>query len=716
MDEYELKGESLHSENGFSILRRRDFIKLAGGGAAGLFIFFRIGTACNLISGGPEEKRELPEDFNAFLHIGNEGMVTCFTGKIEMGQGVITSLAQMMADELDVPYEQVKMVMGDTDLCPYDAGTWGSLSTRVFGPAMLAAAAEARSVLLSLGAEMLKVPMEKLDVKDGIIFNKENSQQSVGYSQLTRGKRIEKFMDDKPAVKDYSRYKLMGKPLNRADSVGKVKGETLYAGDYKMPGMLFARILRPPSHGATLVSADTTAAKKLEGVTVIEDKDLIAVLHEDIEKADAALKTIKTEYSFNEKKVDDKIIFSYLLNSDTEAQGLNRDGSIDRGKEESSFVVESEFHNSYVAHSALETHTALAYMEGDRLIARVSTQSPFGVQDTLSRELGLPLEKVRVIPPFVGGGFGGKAPARQALEAARLTRLSGKPVMVHWTREEEFFYDTFRPAAVVKVISGADKQGKIRVWDYHEYYAGSRGSDTIYDVPNQRTTSYSGKDVHPFATGAWRAPGNNTNTFARESQIDIMASRLGIDPLEFRLINLKDERMKGVLTAVADLFGWTPGKTPGGRGFGIACGTDAGSYVAHMAEVRVDKSTGQVQVVRVACAQDMGFCVNPEGAKIQMEGCIMMGLGYALTEEVEFKGGDVLTSNYGTYKIPLFSWLPTIETRILDKKEPMQGGGEPAIICMGGVIANAIFDACGARLYQLPMTPERVLAAMSTKG
>ncbi len=716
MDEYELKGESLHSENGFSLLRRRDFIKLAGGGAAGLFIFFRIGTACNLISGGPEEKRELPEDFNAFLHIGNEGMVTCFTGKIEMGQGVITSLAQMMADELDVPYEQVKMVMGDTDLCPYDAGTWGSLSTRVFGPAMLAAAAEARSVLLSLGAEMLKVPMEKLDVKDGIIFNKENSQQSVGYSQLTRGKRIEKFMDDKPAVKDYSRYKLMGKPLNRADSVGKVKGETLYAGDYKMPGMLFARILRPPSHGATLVSADTTAAKKLEGVTVIEDKDLIAVLHEDIEKADAALKTIKTEYSFNEKKVDDKIIFSYLLNSDTEAKGLNRDGSIDRGKEESSFVVESEFHNSYVAHSALETHTALAYMEGDRLIARVSTQSPFGVQDTLSRELGLPLEKVRVIPPFVGGGFGGKAPARQALEAARLTRLSGKPVMVHWTREEEFFYDTFRPAAVVKVISGADKQGKIRVWDYHEYYAGSRGSDTIYDVPNQRTTSYSGKDVHPFATGAWRAPGNNTNTFARESQIDIMASRLGIDPLEFRLINLKDERMKGVLTAVADLFGWTPGKTPGGRGFGIACGTDAGSYVAHMAEVRVDKSTGQVQVVRVACAQDMGFCVNPEGAKIQMEGCIMMGLGYALTEEVEFKGGDVLTSNYGTYKIPLFSWLPTIETRILDKKEPMQGGGEPAIICMGGVIANAIFDACGARLYQLPMTPERVLAAMSTKG
>jgi isoquinoline 1-oxidoreductase len=219
--------------------------------------------------------------------------------------------------------------------------------------------------------------------------------------------------------------------------------------------------------------------------------------------------------------------------------------------------------------------------------------------------------------------------------------------------------------------------------------------------------------VHPFGTGAWRAPGNNTNTFARESQIDMMAAKLGVDPLDFRLKNLKDERMIGVLKAVADMVGWTPAKSPSGRGYGIACGFDAGAYVAHIAEVKVDKSTGKVQVVKVACAQDMGFCINPQGSIIQMEGCITMGMGYALTEEVKFTGGKIQTENFDNYQLPVFSWLPKIETKILDKMEAPQGGGEPAIICMGGVLANAIFDATGARLYQLPMTPERVLEALA---
>jgi CO/xanthine dehydrogenase Mo-binding subunit len=219
--------------------------------------------------------------------------------------------------------------------------------------------------------------------------------------------------------------------------------------------------------------------------------------------------------------------------------------------------------------------------------------------------------------------------------------------------------------------------------------------------------------AHPFGTGSWRAPGNNTNTFARESQINIMAAKAGIDPLEFRLKNLKDERMIGVLKAVADLFGYTPGKTPSGRGIGIACGTDVDSYVAHMAEVKVDQKTGKVQVVRVACAQDMGLCINPEGAAIQMEGCITMGLGYCLTEEIQFQGGKIANKNFDSYEIPRFSWVPKISTTILDKRDqPAHGGGEPAIICMGGLIANAVFDACGARLYQLPMTPERVLEAI----
>jgi len=332
--------------------------------------------------------------------------------------------------------------------------------------------------------------------------------------------------------------------------------------------------------------------------------------------------------------------------------------------------------------------------------------------------LGLPLEKVRVITPFVGGGFGGKSPSQQGVEAAKLAKITGKPVMVIWTRDEEFFYDSFHPAGVIRIKSGIDKAGMIKLWDYHIYYSGTRGSETTYDVPNAFTTSYSQKkdapQVHPFSTGAWRAPNNNTNTFAREVQIDIMAAAAGIDPLAFRLKNLKDEHIIDCLNAVAGKFGYIKGKTPTGRGIGIACGADAGTWVAMMAEVKVDKNTGKVTVVRVACAQDMGLCVNPQGSIIQMEGCITMGLGYTFEEEIFFEGGNIRDRGFDTYQIPRFSWLPQkMDTLILDRKDKApQGGGEPAIITVGAVIANAIFDATGARMYRLPMTPARVLEAL----
>jgi len=710
MEENKYYRDELPENNPVFEVNRRDFVKLLGGG---LFIYFQLGEFLTGVAAESEQQRSLPKDYNAFIHISEAGTVTAMVGKIEMGQGIITSFPQMIADELDTPLESIKMVIGDTELTPYDAGTWGSLSTRVLGPSLMAAVAEARSVLLELGAEYLRVKPEELSIEDGIIFIKNNKSKKVTYGQLTKGQKIEKYLEVKPKTKDFSEYKIRGKSFRHADGVAKVTGAAMYSGDFRMPGMMYAKILRPKSHGATLVSADTSEAEKMDGIQLVRDKDLIALLHKDPEKAEAALTKIKAEYKFDEMKVDDKSIFNHLLEFPSEARVVKTTGDIESGKKNADQVFESEFYNSYVAHSPMEPHTALAYMEGDQIVVRASTQTPFGMQDGISRELGIGLDKVRVIPPFLGGGFGGKSAFRQAIEVARLTKLTGKPIMLQWTRKEEFFYDTFRPAAVVKITSGIGKDGKIALWDYHEYFAGARGSDTVYEVPDSKTTSYSARNAHPFGTGAWRAPGNNTNTFARESQIDIMAAQIGADPMDFRLNNLKDERMIGVLKAVADMWGWKPAKSPGGRGYGIACGFDAGSYVAHIAEVKVDKKTGKVKVIRVACAQEMGYCINPEGSIIQMEGCITMGIGYALTEEVKFTGGDIHTENYGTYQIPQFSWIPKIETKILDKNEAPQGGGEPAIICMGAVIANAIFDATGARLYQLPMTPERVLEALA---
>jgi len=697
-------------------LDRRQFLKLAGGG---IVVAFSVPSALALQErpGRRGGGQELPEDFNAFLRIGEDGRVTGFTGKVELGQGVITSLAQMLADELDVPLESVDMVMGDTDLCPWDRGTFGSMTTRFFGPPFRAAAAEAKAVLVELAAEYLQVAKERLKTKAGVVYE-EAGQKKVTYAELAKGKKILRHLKG-AALETAADFTIVGKPTLRRDSVEKVTGKAKFTGDLREPGLLHARILRPPAHGAKLTSADTSGAREIEGVVVVEDGDLIAVLHAYPDLAEKALARIKPQYDRPEPYADDKTIFDHLLKVAPKGEVVTQGGNLAEGKATAHYVVEETYLNSYVAHAPIETHTALAKIEGNKATVWASTQTPFGLKDAAASLLGLSPQNVWVITPFVGGGFGGKSNNQQALEAVRLAKLAGKPVQVTWTRAEEVFYDTFRPAAVVKISAGVTESGLISFWDYGVYFAGERGSQQFYNIPHHRTMAYGSgwtgvPGSHPFATGPWRAPANNTNTFARESHIDMLASKAGMDPVEFRLKNLKDERMRRVLQAAAEKFGWSPAKAPSKRGYGVACGTDVGTYVAHMAEVEVEKSTGHVQVKRIVCAQEMGLCVNPEGARLQMEGAITMGLGYALTEEIRFKGGEILDSNFDTYAIPHFSWLPEIETVILDAKDsPAQGGGEPAVICMGALLANAVFDATGARLLQLPMTPERIKDALA---
>jgi CO/xanthine dehydrogenase Mo-binding subunit len=312
----------------------------------------------------------------------------------------------------------------------------------------------------------------------------------------------------------------------------------------------------------------------------------------------------------------------------------------------------------------------------------------------------------------VGGGYGGKSQGRQAIEAARLSKLAGVPVHVAWTREEEFFYDTFRPAAFVKISSGLNASNRIVFWDYQVFFAGERSSQMIYDVPHLRTVSaggFSGGGPHPFATGAWRGPGSNTNIFSRESHMDIMAAKAGMDPVDFRLKNLADQRMARVLKAAADKFRWTPAKGPSGRGYGVALLDYLNTYLAAMAEIAVDKGTGQIRVKRVTVVQDLGQVINPEGAKMQMQGCVIMGLSSVLTEEIHFNGGDIKDRNFNSYEITHFSWLPEIETVLIDNPDLVpQGCGEPTITCMAALIANALFDATGVRFFRLPLSPQRV--------
>ena len=691
---------------------RREFLKRMGLLGGGVAVYITCGDAVSLA------QRPAEIDFNALLHIGADGRVKCFTGKIEMGQGIITSLAQMLADELGVSLDCVDMVMGDTALCPPDYGTFGSLSTKVFGVSLRKGAAEARTALIEMAAEHFKLEPERLVVENGEVIDRAKPSRRITYARLTQGKRIERHVKSDVSIEPHSQHTLSGKPFTRVDAKQKVTGDAKYAGDIRLPGMLYAKILRPPAHGAKLKDVDTSDAAKMPGVHVVEEAGNVAVLHEHPDLAEKALKSVRARYDTPKSDLDNSTIFKHFLSAGLDSSVVTESGNLETGEGLAAKQFESVFFNHYVAHAPIETHTALVHVEGQKATAWVSTQAPFRAREEVARTLGMPPKSVRVITPFVGGGFGGKTRNQQVVEAAWLAKATGRPVQVAWSREEEFFYDTFRPAAVIKVRSGLDRQNRVVLWDYDNYCAGSRSSEPFYDIPHHRVLARGGwrsrVSVHPFGTGAWRAPGSNTNVFAMESQIDIMAHAAGVDPLTFRLYNLKNERMRKVLTAAADRFGRRFERSPSGKGYGIACTDYRGTYVATMAEAEVDGKTGQVKVERVVCAHDMGEIINPQGAKLQIEGAVTMGLGYVLKEEVRFSGGRILDKSFGTYKLPRFSWLPRIESVLIDNPDiPPQGCGEPAITPMGAVVANAVHDATGARLFELPMTPARVKEAMA---
>jgi len=695
-------------------LDRRSFLKLLGGG---IVVLVRLGPPDALAQG-----RGYPTDVNAYLRIGEDGRVTVLSGKIEMGQGVMTSLAQMAAEDLGVGLDSIEMIMGDTDRCPWDMGTFGSLTTRMFGPALRAAAAEARQILVQLAAEKLDVTRDRLVVEAGVVSVKDAPERRVSYGELAQGKAITRTLDEKAVLRAATEFMVMGRSPRRLDAVDKVTGAGKYAGDIRLPGLLHARLLRPPAHGATLTRVDTADAAKMDGVTIVQQDELVAVLHEDPEVAEAALARLRPEWNPAPPGADTEGIFDDLLGRAPVAQEVGGRGDVEAARAAAPRRFESTFLKGYVAHAPMEPHVSTAAFADGKLTVWASTQTPFPTQDRLARLLSLEAKNVRVLTPYVGGGFGGKSAGRQSDEAARLSKLTGRPVQVAFSRAEEFFYDTFDPASIVKVASALDGAGKITLWDCDIYYAGDRAAELFYDVPNVRMRVRggwrgAGTDAHRFGVGPWRAPGANMNVFARESQIDIMATAASVDPVEFRLRNMGDERMRRVLRAAAQAFGWKPAAAPSRRGFGVACGVDSGTYATLAVEVNVDATSGAVRVERVVCAQDMGVVVSPEGATLQVEGCITMGLGYVLSEEVRIRGGEVLDLNFGTYELPRFSWLPHIETVLVsnDGLAP-QGGGEPAIVPMGAAIANAVFDATGARLFRLPLSPARVKAALAQRG
>ncbi|MBS1788813.1 MAG: xanthine dehydrogenase family protein molybdopterin-binding subunit [Acidobacteria bacterium] len=689
-------------------LPRRDFFKALGCGVLIVFAFSEAEAQQESGGGRRRGGSSQPQEIGAWLHVGETGAVTVYTGKVEVGQGIRTSLAQIVAEELRVPINAIQMVMGDTDLTPYDAGTFGSQTTPSMNPRLRRAAAAAREALLDLAAESLKADRSALVAADGKITNPA-TKRNISYGQLTKGQKLMKAIADNVPLTAREQWKVAGQPIHRVNARDIVTGKHRYTSDIKRPEMLFGKVLRPIANGATLVSLDAKATESIPGVTVVRDGDFVGVTAPSAQMAKRALEALRAEWKTTPQP-SAKEIFDYFKQNVSQSSGgggNNVRGSMADGLAAAQHKLEQRYTVAYIAHAPLEPRAAVAEWQGDKLTVWTGTQRPFGVRSELANAFHIPEERIRVIMPDTGSGYGGKHSGEAAVEAARLAKAAGKPVKLVWTREEEFAWAYFRPAGLIEITSGADKDGKLTAWEFHNYNSGTAGIRPVYDIPNQKVEFH---NVHsPLRQGSYRALASTANHFAREVHLDELAEQLKLDPLEFRLRNLKDERLRAVLEAAAKTFGWGKSKPAAGHGFGIAGGFEKAGYVANCVEVVV--TNGKVKLVRVVTAFECGTIINPDGLKHQVEGSIIQGIGGALFEAIDFADGKVLNPRFSRYRVPRFSDLPKLETVLLDRKDlPSAGAGECPIVALAPAISGAVFMATGQRLRSLPMAPNGLTA------
>ncbi len=692
-------------------LHRREFFKLLG---AGMLVFCVLKDASAAQESGRAAAASgqfgeaLPKEIGAWLHIGENGIVTVYTGKVEIGQNIRTSLSQAVSEELHVSVNQIEMVMGDTQLTPFDLGTFGSRTTPIMNLQLRKVSAAARDVLTDLAAAKWNVDRGRLVAVNGRITDPQ-SEKSIPYAELVRGKEITQSIPAEDPLTPAAEWRIAGQAIGKIDARDFVTGKHRYPSDQKLPGMIYGKIVRPDSFNATLVSADTSEAAKIPGVVVVRDGDFIGVAAPDEATASKAAAAVKAEWK-SDPQPSNHNLFEYLKANVLEAKdsgGNNRYelGSVDQAIASAAHHLEQTYTVQYIAHVPLEPRAALAQWEGDKLTVWTGTQRPFGVRGELAQAFRIPESQVRVLMPDMGSGYGGKHTGECAIEAARLAREAKKPVKLVWTREEEFTWAYFRPAGVIEIKSGVQADGTISAWEFHNYNSGAAAMRTYYEIPNQRIEFHPTKA--PLRQGSYRALAATANLFARESHMDELAHAVNMDPLEFRLKNLKDARQIAVFQAAAKKLGWGQAKKSPGQGFGIAGGFEKGGYIATCAEVAVDRTTGEVKVVRVVSAFECGAIVNPDGLRNQLEGANIMGLGGALFEAIEFENGRILNPRFSKYRLPRFSDIPKLETVLIDRKDiPSAGAGESPLMALAPAIGNAIFDASGVRLRALPLAPD----------
>ena len=709
--------ESFATPRHESTLSRRTFIQAVGGGL--------VITVTEALSwgqrrggrgggGGGGQGGGMP--VVARLHLNEDGTIAVMSGKVEEGQGARTELSQAAAEELRVPFDRIRIVMADTDFVPDDGGTSGSRTTPGNVPPMRQAAATARELLTRFAAKQWQVDANTLEVRDGVITNKKTNQK-LTYADLAKSKEVaEAFkqpIESNIALTAVGDWKVMGTSVARSNWRDLVTGAHQFPSDITRPNMLYGRVLRPPSYKATLESIDLAEAKAMKDVVVVHEGEFVGFAAPSLFRAtqalEAAAKTARWKTG-SDPSVSHKTIHAYL--KEHARMGGARGSSDEKSAAGAAKTLTATYTLAYIQHTPMEPRAGVAEWKDGKLTVWAGVDNPPAAQRDLAQMFGLPNERVRVIVPDMGGGFGGKHQAPAAREAARLAKAAGRPVCVHWTRAEEFTWAYFRPAAVIECKGGLDAKGSLVAWDFVNINAGGSAIDTPYKIPGKRTQSV-GSDS-PLAQGAYRCLAATGNNFARESFMDELAAAAGADPAGVPARSSRERSHPG-----------RPGDGREALQLGRAqeedhAGTGRGTGLRHGEELRRRRlrrgrhrpQNGEIKVHEVCEAFECGPILNPANLTSQVQGCIVMGLGGALFEEMQFENGKILNANFGGYRVPRFRDVPKIDVHLVNKTDiPSAGGGETPIIAVAPAIGNAVFAATGVRLRSMPMRGEALRQA-----
>ena len=687
-------------------LSRRAFVQILG---AGILV-----TSSGGVTFAQRSRRASgPKTVIARLHIGEDGVITVLTSKVEVGQGARTQITQAAAEELRVPVDRIRLIMADTEICPNDGGTFGSLTTPRTVPSVRKAAAAARDLLMDAACRSWGVNRNSVEADDGVVVHQASGRR-ITYAELAASdKLIEAFEEDMGGEIELTavdEWKVLGTPVAKPTDREIVTGTLKYPSDITRPGMLYGKVLRPPSYGATLRDVDLSPAEAMDDVVAVRDGQFVGCAAPTSYLAAQAIEAIaKTAQWETTKHPSSEELYEYLREHAHTGEGGTRrprarsTGDVDKSLKDARTTLRASYDVAYIQHVPMEPRAAIAEWNDGKLTVWTGSQVPSRVRTDLSRAFGVPNDRVRVIIPDTGGGFGGKHTGDAAVEAARLARTAERPVAVHWTREEEFTWAYFRPAGVIDVAAGLDRKGALVAWDFTNINSGASALGSPYAIPNVRTTfQYCDS---PLREGSYRCLAATANTFARESFMDELAGETGADPLAFRLDHLEHPRLRAVLEAAVSAFGWEDAlrKTEKNVGVGLAVGTEKGGYVAACVEVAIGPRS-RIQVRRLTQAFECGAIQNPANLRSQVEGCIIMGLGGALSEAMEFKDGKILNPTFKKYEVPRFKDLPEMDIRLLDRPDlPSAGAGESPIIAVAPAIGNAVFRATGKRLRSLPL-------------